>query len=87
MSKKKRTPPKFANCSPTDLRRLLKKLGGFSISEGAKHTLVEHNETKKRSTIPRHTKLKRFLVKDFIEDYLIDDLGYDPDDVYSNIRC
>ena len=78
--------PKLADCSVNEVLRTLKKLGGFSISEGAKHIRVEYKNGKP-STIPRGTPVNRNLMKDFVEDYLIKDCGFSEKEVYKHLWC
>ena len=79
--------PKLASCSPNDVIKALHKLGDFSTSEGGRHTIIVHNPTGKKSTIPRHPKVNRYLLKDFVEDYLIKELRYSEEEVYQYLRC
>lgn len=79
--------PKLADCSPQDVFKALKKLKGFKFIAGAKHTKVIHTKTRKASTIPRHNPINRNLLRDFVENYLIKELGYSENDVYSYLWC
>lgn len=63
--------PKLANCSPNDVFSALKKLGGFAVNNAARHDVVVHIKTGKKSTIPRVNPINRHLLKDFVEDYLV----------------
>ena len=85
----KKSKPKLANCSPQDVFKALKKLGGFVFSEGRKHVRITHIETGKKSTIPRKHKkpLNKHLLKDFVEDWLVKELGYSEDDIYKHLKC
>lgn len=67
--------PKLANCTPDDIIKTLKKLGGFFVEEGAKHIIIVHTTSGKKSTIPRTKPVNRNLLKDFVEDYLVKKLG------------
>ncbi len=80
--------PKLANCSSRDVIRALKKLGDFSIEERAKHTRIIHNPTNKKSTLPRRPgKIDRNLLKDFVEDYLVNEIGYSEEEIYKYLWC
>lgn len=80
--------PKLANCAPQDIIKALKKLGGFSLDEGAaKHISVKHIATGKKSTIPRAKPVNKHLLKDFVEDYLIRELGYSEKDIFKHLWC
>ncbi|MFA6463737.1 MAG: type II toxin-antitoxin system HicA family toxin [Candidatus Paceibacterota bacterium] len=79
--------PKLASCSPDDVFKALRKLGGFIFKQGAKHTKVIHTETGKSSTIPRHGKVNRNLLKDFVEEFLVKELGYLEKDIYKHLWC
>jgi len=78
--------PKLTNCSPEDIIKTLKKLGGFSVGE-SKHYIIKHNATGKKSTIPRKKPINRNLLKDFIDDYLIKELGYSEKDIFKHLWC
>lgn len=78
--------PKLVNCTPGDVIKALKKLGGFSVSE-SKHIIIIHIKTGKKSTIPRSKPVNRNLLKDFIEDYLVKELGYSEKDIYKHFWC
>lgn len=78
--------PKLAICSPQDIIKTLKKLGGFLISEG-RHINIKHIKTGKCSTLPRSSPINRHLLKDFIEDYLVKELGYSEKDIYKHLWC
>ncbi len=79
--------PKLSNCSPNDVIRALKKLGDFIIKEGGNHTKVRHILSGNGSTIPRHNPINRYLLKDFVEDYLVKKLGYTEKDIYKVLWC
>ena len=79
--------PKLLNCSPHDVFRALKKLGDFEIIEGGKHTKILHRPSGKKSTIPRHSPVDRNLLRDFVEDYLVKELGYSEGEIYKHLRC
>jgi hypothetical protein len=79
--------PKLASCAPSDVFKALKKIGGFSFYEGAKHTKVIHMATGKSSTIPRHGIVNRHLLKDFVEDYLVKDIGLTKEEIYKHLWC
>jgi len=79
---KKKGKPKLANCSPEDVIKALNKLGAFMIIEGANHIKITNIKTSKSSTIPRHSPINRHLVQDFVEDYLVEGLGYLEKEIY-----
>ena len=79
--------PKLASCTPDDVFRALKKLGGFKFKNGAKHTKVIHIASSKTSTIPRQARVNRHLLRDFVEDYLVKDVGLKEDDIYKHLWC
>ena len=80
--------PKLANCFPKDVIKALKKLGGFLIKEGAsKHIKIKHIKSGKSSAIPRGCPIDRNLLRDFIEDYLVKNLGYSEKDIYKYLWC
>ena len=78
--------PKLVNCTPNDVIKTLKKLGGFFVNE-SKHIIIIHKATGKKSTIPRTKPVNRNLLKDFIEDYLVKELGYSEEDIYKHLWC
>ena len=77
----------MANCTPNDVFKALQKLGGFSIEAGAKHDAVIHIATEKKSTIPRSKPINRHLLKDFVDEYLIKELGYAEEEIYTHLWC
>ncbi|MCR4311187.1 MAG: type II toxin-antitoxin system HicA family toxin [Candidatus Taylorbacteria bacterium] len=79
--------PKLTSCSPSDVVRALRKLGGFIVKEGAKHIKVIHIGTGKSSTIPRHAKVNRYLLRDFVDDYLVRDVGLNEKEIYKHLWC
>ncbi len=79
--------PKLANCTPQDVIKALKKLGGFFVDEGSKHIVIIHKLSSKKSTIPRTKPVNRNLLKDFVEDYLKKELGYLEKDIYKHLLC
>jgi len=87
MKKGKRNKPKLVNCSPKDVFRALRKLGDFSIKEGSNHSVIIHNPSNKKSTIPRHTPIDRGLLKDFVKSYLMEELGYSKKEIYRHLWC
>lgn len=87
MKKGKRGKPKLANCSSKDVIRTLKKLGDFLILEGTKHIKVIHKPTNKGSTLPRNSPINRHLLKDFVEDYLVKELGFLEEEIYKYLHC
>jgi len=88
MAKVKGGEPKLANCKPNDVFSALKKIGEFETFEGAKHIKVTHKKTGKSSTIPRHASaINRHLMKGFVDDYLVRDLGYTKEQIYKYLWC
>jgi hypothetical protein len=80
--------PKLAACTPDDIFRALKKLGGFEIKfESAKHTKVLHVATGHAFTIPRHSPVNRHIVKDLVSDFLVEKAGFTEDKVYKHLWC
>ena len=84
---KRKGKPKLVNCSPNNIIKALNKLGAFTIIQGANHIKIKHNETGKSSTIPRHTLINKHLLKDFVEDYLVKELGYIEKEIYKYLWC
>ena len=78
--------PKLVNCTPNDVIRALKKLGGFSVGE-SKLYIIKHIASGKKSTIPREKPINRNLLKDFVDDYLVKELGYSEEDIYKYLWC
>jgi len=78
--------PKLANCTPNDVIKALKKLGGFSVEE-SKHIIIKHTKSGEKSTIPRGNPVNRYLLRDFVEDYLIKTLGYSEAEIYKHLWC
>ncbi len=87
MTKLSGQKPKLANCKPEDVWQALKKIGGFRDKRGTKHGKVEHVATGHCSEIPRHSPIKRGLLKDFVEDYLVGKCGLTEDQIYQHLRC
>lgn len=84
----KSSEPPLTNCKPKDVFRLFEKLGDFTIKEGAKHTKVTHTATGHMTTVPRHTKINRLLLKNgIIKKYLIATLEYKSEDIFKHISC
>lgn len=84
---KQKGEPKLTSCSPNDVFHALKKLGGFDFFEGSRHTKVKHVASGKSSTIPRHSVLNRHLVKGFVDDYLVRDVGIEKENVFKYLWC
>ena len=85
--KKRQGKPKLADCSDRNIKRALNKLGGFFIKEGSKHTRIVHQETNKCSTIPRSMPINKNIMKSFVNDYLIKELGYSDAIIYQYLWC
>ncbi len=86
--RKKTQKPKLANCSPQKVFNALKKIGDFFVKKsGGKHTKITHLPTGKTSVIPRHNPIDRNLLKDFVEDYLVKELGYSEEEIYKYLWC
>ncbi len=79
--------PKLVNCTPQDILKALKKLGGFSVNEGAKHIIIAHIISGKKSTIPRSKPVNKNLLKDFVEDYLVKELRYLEQEIFTYLWC
>ena len=79
--------PKLASCTPDDVFNSLKKVGSFVFFEGAKHTKVTHVPTGRSSTIPRHGVIKRQLMKNFVEDFLVKECGIDTEELFKYLWC
>ncbi len=79
--------PKLNNCSPNDLVKALKKLGGFLLKiKSSKHYKVEHIRTGKVWMIPRYAPLKKGLVWDMVRNYL-NKLGYPDKEIFKYLWC
>jgi len=85
--KRRRGKPKLVNCSSKDVRHALKKLGEFFITEGTKHIKITHKPTNKNSTLPRSSPINKHLMKDFVEDYLVKEIGYSEEEIYKYLWC
>lgn len=85
--RKRRGRPKLANCSHREVVKALNRLGAFKIAEGSNHIKVTHRKTGKFSTIPRHSPINKHLLKDFVEDYLVKELGYLQEEIYKYLWC
>lgn len=79
--------PKLASCKPNDVFKALGKIGGFTFFEGAKHTKVIHISSGKCSTIPRHGTVNKHLLRGFVEDFLIKDLGLTREEIFKYLWC
>ena len=79
--------PKLTNCTPNDLITLFRRLGGFSVNEGSKHTKVTHAASGKATIIARHSRVDPYIAKSIVNHFLIRDLGYDKNVVYKNLKC
>lgn len=79
--------PKLSACTPQDVFSALKKLGGFAFFEGGSHTKVTHIDTGRSSTIPRHGIVKRYLLKSFIDDFLVKECGIDTNELFKHLWC
>lgn len=78
--------PKLSNCSAAYIAKALKRLGGFSFTQGPKHLKAIHTKTGKSWLIPRHDPLKRGLVWDMVRSYL-QPLGYAEEEIFQYIWC
>lgn len=54
---------------------------------GTKHGKIEHMATGHCSEIPRHTPINKYLLRDFVEDYLVRKCGLTEEHVYSHLWC
>ena len=79
--------PKLTNCTPLDLVTLFRRLGGFSIKEGGKHTKITHIKTGKVTIIARHSRVDPNIAKSIVFGFIIRDLKYDADKVYASLKC
>ena len=79
--------PKLTNCSPTDIRRLLEKLGGFSFFEGRKHAKATHESTRSVWMTPRHAPLKRPYMQAVVKRYLVGGCGIAEAEIFRLLRC
>jgi len=80
--------PKLADCSPAEILKALKKLGGFTFERGsAKHMKVIHSKTGFPFIIPRHSVCDRNLVKDMADEFLIKKCGYTKEHIYRYLWC
>ena len=79
--------PKLASCTPAEVVKAIRKIGGFVCKEGAKHTKIIHEMTGKASTIPRHGIVNKNLMKGFVNDFLIRELGYGEEEIYRYLWC
>ena len=85
MAKPKSGKPKLAACTPDDVIRAIRALSGFEIKiEGGKHIKVTHIATGKASVIPRHSVVNKHLLRDFVGDFLVRDVGILEVDIYIN---
>lgn len=78
--------PKLTNCTPDDLIAMFRRLGGFSIKEGGKHTRITHILSGKATIIARHSRVDPHIARSIINHYLIADLGYDREKIYKNLK-
>lgn len=85
--KKRKGKPKLANCSPKEVMRALKKMGEFFFREGKKHIIIIHESTNEQSALPRHSPINRYIMKDFVEDYLVKTIGYSEEEIYEFLWC
>lgn len=79
--------PKLVNCMPQDVIKALKKLGGFFVNEGARHIIIKHILSGKKSTIPRTKPVNKNLLKDFVKDYLVRELSFLEENIYKHLWC
>ncbi|MEJ0053269.1 MAG: hypothetical protein WDN10_00880 [bacterium] len=80
--------PKLAACTPEDVFRALRKIGGFEIRySGSKHTKAVHLVSGKCATIPRHAIVNKFLLRDFVGDFLVRNIGLAEEDIYKHLWC
>jgi len=85
MAKNKR--PKINNCTPGNVLSMFARLGGFETKECRRHTKVTHIKTRKATTIPRHQRVNKHLLRDVIKKYLVQTLGFDEEEIYNNLNC
>lgn len=84
---KPRGEPKLNSCKPSDVFKALNKIGGFTVFEGGKHTKVRHIISEITSTIPRTQIINRNLMKDFVEDFLVRDIGLTKEEIFKYLWC
>ena len=88
MKKPAGSKPKLAACTPDDVFKAINKLGGFEILiKSAKHTKVRHIESGVAFMIPRHTPVNKHLLRAFVKDVLIAQLGYTEEEIYKHLWC
>ena len=75
---------KLTNCTPYDLISMFRRLGGFSINEGGKHTKITHLSTGKVTIIARHSRVDPYIAKSIVNNFAIRELGYSEKDV---LKC
>ena len=80
--------PKLASCSPDDIERTLRKLGGFVFKKsGSKHLKITHNNTGKAWMIPRRVPIKKGLMWDFVRSYLQKELRLSEEEIFKHLWC
>jgi hypothetical protein len=57
------------------------------IIDGVKYTIIKHTESGKKSTLPRHNPVDKNLLKDFVEEYLVEELGILEKEIYKYLWC
>ena len=77
---------KLTNCTPYDLIAMFRRLGGFSIKEGGKHTKITHISSGKATIIARHSRVDPNIARSIINNFLVKGLKYSKDDVYKNLK-
>lgn len=84
----KKGKPSFTNCSPGDVFRAARKLGGFEIKErGGAHNKITHIRTGKPFPVPRKKIVNKNIMKGFVEEYLIEALGFSEKEIYKHLWC
>ncbi|OHA24563.1 MAG: hypothetical protein A3B11_00190 [Candidatus Taylorbacteria bacterium RIFCSPLOWO2_01_FULL_44_26] len=77
---------KLTNFTPDDVLAMFMRLGGFKISQGSKHIKVTHTTSGKATTIPRHSRVDPYILRSIINHFIVKELGYKIDDVYSSLK-
>ena len=77
---------KLTNCTPNEFIAMFRRLGGFSINEGGKHTKITHILSGKATIIARHSRIDPNIARSIVNNYLVRDLKYTKKDIYRNLN-
>ena len=77
--------PKLTNCTPDDFIAMFRRLGGFSIKEGGKHTKITHILSGRATIIARHSRIDPNIARAIVNNYLVRDLKCSKDEIYLNL--